>query len=58
MKLGVIGCGKMGTALVEGAVKAGVTKAADITGCDPFPAASIIRPMMLLPSTSSPSFST
>ncbi|WAC20789.1 pyrroline-5-carboxylate reductase [Luteolibacter sp. SL250] len=39
MKLGVIGCGKMGTALVEGAVKAGVTKAADITGCDPFPAA-------------------
>jgi pyrroline-5-carboxylate reductase len=39
MKLGVIGCGKMGTALVEGAVKAGVTKSADITGCDPFAAA-------------------
>lgn len=39
MKLGVIGCGKMGTALVEGAVRAGVTKSADITGCDPFPAA-------------------
>ena len=39
MKLGVIGCGKMGTALVEGAVRAGVTAAADITGCDPFPAA-------------------
>lgn len=39
MKLGVIGCGKMGTALVEGAVRAGVAKSADITGCDPYPAA-------------------
>lgn len=35
MKLGVIGCGKMGTALVEGAVRAGVVAAAEICGCDP-----------------------
>lgn len=39
MKLGVIGCGKMGTALVGGAVKAGVTRSENITGHDPFPAA-------------------
>ncbi|RYD19327.1 MAG: pyrroline-5-carboxylate reductase [Verrucomicrobiaceae bacterium] len=36
MKLGVIGCGKMGTALVQGAILAGVVKAADIVGCDPY----------------------
>ncbi len=36
MKLGVIGCGKMGTALVQGAIRAGVVGAADVTGCDPF----------------------
>lgn len=36
MKLGVIGCGKMGTALVQGAIRAGVVAAADITGCDPY----------------------
>ena len=36
MKLGVIGCGKMGTALVEGAIRAGVVKSADVAGCDPF----------------------
>ncbi|RYD45096.1 MAG: pyrroline-5-carboxylate reductase [Verrucomicrobiaceae bacterium] len=36
MKLGVIGCGKMGTALVQGAIRAGVVSAADITGCDPY----------------------
>lgn len=36
MKLGVIGCGKMGTALVAGAIRAGVANAADVTGCDPF----------------------
>ena len=35
MKLGVIGCGKMGTALVEGAIKAGAVAAADVVGCDP-----------------------
>ena len=36
MKLGVIGCGKMGTALVQGAVRSGVVKSADVIGCDPF----------------------
>lgn len=39
MKLGVIGCGKMGTALVEGAVKAGAVAAADVTGVDPYESA-------------------
>jgi len=39
MKLGVIGCGKMGTALVEGAIRAGAAAAADVTGCDPVSAA-------------------
>jgi pyrroline-5-carboxylate reductase len=32
MKLGVIGCGKMATALVKGAVSKGVVKAADVIG--------------------------
>lgn len=32
MKLGVIGCGKMGTALVQGAVEAGVVAAGDVLG--------------------------
>jgi pyrroline-5-carboxylate reductase len=36
MKLGVIGCGKMGTALIGGAIRAGVVAAADVTGCDPY----------------------
>lgn len=36
MKLGVIGCGKMGTALVQGAIRSGVVKSADVIGCDPF----------------------
>lgn len=36
MKLGVIGCGKMGTALIQGAIRAGVVAAADVFGCDPF----------------------
>ncbi|MES2997420.1 MAG: pyrroline-5-carboxylate reductase [Verrucomicrobiota bacterium] len=35
MKLGVIGCGKMGTALVAGAVRSGTIKAADVAGMDP-----------------------
>ncbi|MGD7653602.1 MAG: pyrroline-5-carboxylate reductase [Verrucomicrobiales bacterium] len=39
MKLGVIGCGKMGTALVAGAVRAGVVDSADVTGVDPVAAA-------------------
>lgn len=36
MKLGVIGCGKMGTALIQGAIRAGVVSAADVIGCDPY----------------------
>lgn len=39
MKLAVIGCGKMGTALVEGAIRSGVVCGADVTGVDPWPAA-------------------
>lgn len=39
MKLGVIGCGKMGTALVQGAVGAGVVAPGGIAGCDPVAAA-------------------
>lgn len=39
MKLGVIGCGKMGTALIQGAIRAGLVAPADISGCDPYPAA-------------------
>jgi pyrroline-5-carboxylate reductase len=35
MKLGVIGCGKMGTALVDGAIRRGAVAAADVTGVDP-----------------------
>ncbi|MFT4175161.1 MAG: pyrroline-5-carboxylate reductase [Luteolibacter sp.] len=35
MKLGVIGCGKMGTALVQGAIRAGAVDAANVIGCDP-----------------------
>lgn len=36
MKLGVIGCGKMGTALVEGAIRSGAVLAANVTGVDPY----------------------
>ncbi len=36
MKLGVIGCGKMGTALIQGAIRAGVVAAIDVSGCDPY----------------------
>lgn len=36
MKLGVIGCGKMGTALIQGAIRAGVVAAAEVIGCDPY----------------------
>jgi pyrroline-5-carboxylate reductase len=36
MKLGVIGCGKMGTALIQGAIRAGVVAAEDVFGCDPY----------------------
>lgn len=38
MKIGLIGCGKMGTALIEGAVRAGVCLPDDIIGCDPIAA--------------------
>lgn len=34
MKLGVIGCGKMGTALVKGAIQARAVLASDVTGID------------------------
>lgn len=36
MKLGVIGCGKMGTALIQGAIRSGAVAAADVIGCDPY----------------------
>ena len=39
MKLGVIGCGKMGTAFVAGAIRSGVVVAADVIGIDPIKAA-------------------
>lgn len=35
MKLGVIGCGKMGTALVQGAIRAGLVAADDVIGYSP-----------------------
>ena len=40
MKLGVIGCGKMGSALVCGATKAGVVDTADVLLFDAYPAAA------------------
>jgi len=39
MKLGIIGCGKMGTALVGGAVRSGVIDPAEVSGYDPLPEA-------------------
>lgn len=39
MKLGVIGCGKMGGALVGGAIRAEAISAAEVIGYDPFPGA-------------------
>lgn len=36
MKLGVIGCGKMGTALVAGAIRAAAVAAEDVIGVDPW----------------------
>lgn len=40
MNLGVIGCGKMGTALVQGAIHAGVVSAAEVIGTDLIAAAA------------------
>ncbi|BCX46683.1 pyrroline-5-carboxylate reductase [Haloferula helveola] len=40
MKLGVIGCGKMGSALVGGAIRAKAVSAGDVLGYDPFPASA------------------
>ena len=40
MNIGVIGCGKMGTALVGGAVRAGAYASEQVMGFDPFPAAA------------------
>lgn len=39
MKLGVIGCGKMGTAFVAGAIRSGVVAASAVVGIDPVEAA-------------------
>ena len=39
MTLGTIGCGKMGTTLIAGALRAGIVTADQIIGCDPLPAA-------------------
>jgi pyrroline-5-carboxylate reductase len=40
MKLGIIGCGKMGSALIGGAIRAKAIEAGQIIGYDPFPAAA------------------
>ena len=40
MKLGLIGCGKMGGALLRGVIKAGLVKPENITACDKFPEAA------------------
>jgi len=39
MTLGTIGCGKMGTTLIGGAIRAGIVTPDQIIGCDPLPAA-------------------
>ena len=39
MTLGTIGCGKMGTTLIGGAIRAGIVTPEQIIGCDPLPAA-------------------
>src|SRR4051812_45116519 len=42
MKLGLIGCGKMGGALLRGVVKAGLVKPAQLTACDKFASAASV----------------
>lgn len=37
MRLGIVGCGKMGTALIEGAIRSSVVAPADVIGVDPYP---------------------
>lgn len=56
MKLGLIGCGKMGGALLRGVIKAGLVKTADITVCDKFPdsAAALAKEFKGLESVKSP----
>jgi len=39
MKFAIMGCGKMGTALVAGAIRAGAVSAQNVVGFDPYPAA-------------------
>jgi pyrroline-5-carboxylate reductase len=36
MKVGIIGCGKMGTALVQGALRTGIVKVSNVIGFDPY----------------------
>ena len=40
MKLGLIGCGKMGGALLEGVINAKLVNPADVSVCDAYPAAA------------------
>jgi pyrroline-5-carboxylate reductase len=40
MNFGVIGCGKMGSALVSGAVRSGALSSSHVWGLDPVAAAS------------------
>ena len=40
MKIGVIGCGKMGSALIGGAIHAKAIEASQVMGFDPYPAAA------------------
>ncbi|MEI7909231.1 MAG: pyrroline-5-carboxylate reductase [Verrucomicrobiota bacterium] len=39
MNLGTLGCGKMGTTLIGGAIRAGIVTADQVIGCDPVAAA-------------------
>lgn len=39
MTLGTIGCGKMGTTLIAGAIRAGIVAPEQVIGCDPLPEA-------------------